>query len=208
MPRILVSGFEPFGSESVNPSQALVEALREMDFDDVDLHTLILPVVRGAADEQLLAAIDKLLPSYVLMFGEAGGRTAMTPERVAINIDDYRIADNAGHQPRGEPVVAGAPVGYFSTLPIDSMVTAMNAADSPAAVSNSAGTFLCNRVFFRVMHHIIGGAHTTRAGFVHLPYLAEQIQGKPRNTPSIQLGQVVNGAQQIIKVITSAQTAS
>ena len=205
MRRILVSGFEPFGGERVNPSQALVEALRDVDFLGVELQTLILPVVRGAADEQLLAAIDELSPSHVLMFGEAGGRAQITPERVAINVDDYRMADNAGHQPSGETIVYDAPVGYFSTLPIDAMVAAMATAGLPAAVSNTAGTFLCNRVFFSVMHYLScrAPAHSTRAGFVHLPYLHEQVANKARATPSISLHELVDAAQRVIKLIAS-----
>ncbi|MFT5172566.1 MAG: pyroglutamyl-peptidase [Gammaproteobacteria bacterium] len=199
--RILVSGFEPFAGEAVNPSTALVEALRDINLSGVDLHTLILPVVRGVADDSLLAAIEALSPSHVLMFGEAGGRAQITPERVAVNVDDYRIEDNAGHQPRGEPVVRGGPVGYFSTLPIDAMVAAMNSVGADAAVSNSAGTFLCNRVFYRTMHHLSCDARGTRAGFVHLPSLHEQVPSGQNARPSMSLRVLVDAARQMIQVL-------
>ena len=199
--RILVSGFEPFAGEAVNPSKALVETLRDISINGVDLHTLVLPVVRGAADDALLAAIEALSPSHVLMFGEAGGRAQITPERVAINMDDYRIADNAGHQPRGEPVVRDGPVGYFSTLPIDAMVAAMNRVGLDAAVSNTAGTFLCNRVFYRTMHHLSFPARETRAGFVHLPYLHEQVPSGLCASPSMSLQLLVDAALQMIQVL-------
>ena len=203
MQRILVSGFEPFDGEALNPSLALVEALAGQQIKGLELHTLLLPVVRESADGQLLAAIDALSPSHVLMFGEAGGRAQITPERVAVNLDDYRIADNAGHQPRCEPVVAGGPVGYFSTLPIDEMVTAMNAAGAPASVSNSAGTYLCNRIFYRVMNHIERQQSHIGAGFIHLPYLHEQTGNKPVGTPSISLPVLISAAQEMLKVLAA-----
>lgn len=203
MQQILLCGFEPFAGEALNPSMALLEALSASRIKGVELHTLLLPVVRGEADEQLLAAIDALSPDHLLMFGEAGGRAKITPERVAINVDDYRIADNAGHQPRGEPVVAAGPVGYFSTLPINAMVAAMHAAGIPAAVSNSAGTYLCNRIFYRAMDHIARHAQHTRAGFVHVPYLHEQVEDKAAQTPSMSLPVLISAAQQMIKVVVS-----
>jgi len=205
MQRILVSGLEPFAGEALNPSMALVEALSTVDINGVELHTMLLPVVRKVADEQLLAAIDELSPTHVLMFGEAGGRAQITPERVAINMDDYRIADNAGHQPCGESVVAGGPVGYFATLPIDAMVAVLLGAGLPASVSNSAGTYLCNRVFYRAMHHIACHHEHTRAGFVHLPYLHEQVQNKSPDTPSMSLRVLISAAEQMIKVIAARE---
>ena len=199
--RILVSGFEPFGGEHVNPSMALINALADREIADVELHTILLPVVRELADRALLAAIDERSPTAVLMFGEAGGRAQITPERVAINVDDYRIADNSGHQPRGEPVVGDGPVGYFSTLPIASMVRAMNDNGIPAQISDSAGTYLCNRIFYRSMHHLAQGQHNIRAGFIHLPYLHEQVIAQPPGTPSMSLQVIIAAAEQMIKVL-------
>lgn len=201
--KLLVSGFEPFAGESLNPSMVLVEALAEMrdklgDVCGVELHTVLLPVVRGVADELMIATIDELSPSHVLMFGEAGGRESITPERVAINIDDYRIADNAGAQPRDEAIVDDGPVGYFSTLPFHSMVAALNEHGLPASVSDSAGTYLCNRVFYRTMHHLAVGAPFTRAGFVHLPYLQEQVHDKPQATPGMSLAELTKAARLLI----------
>ena len=200
-PRILLSGFEPFAGEALNSSMALVEALVTRDINGIELHTLVLPVVRECADEQLLAAIDALTPSHVLMFGEAGGGAQITPERVAINIDDYQIADNAGHQPRGEPVIVDGPVGYFSTLPIDAMVDTMIRAGLPAQVSNCAGTYLCNRIFYRAMHHIARYQPQIRAGFVHLPWLHEQTHDKPADTPGISVQVLISAAERMIEAI-------
>ena len=199
--RILVSGFEPFGGESSNSSMVALESLCALDIKAVELHGVLLPVVRESADEQLLAAIDALTPVHVLMFGEAGGRAQITPERVAINVDDYRLADNAGHQPRGEPVVVDGPVGYFSTLPNNAMVSGLLRAGLPAHVSDSAGTYLCNRIFYRAMHHIERYQPHIRAGFIHLPYLHEQVLDKPVDTPSLSSRVLVEAAERMIEVV-------
>lgn len=207
--KLLVSGFEPFGGESLNPSKVLVEGLGATrgNIDDVagvELHTVLLPVVRVVADELMIATIDELSPSHVLMFGEAGGRADITPERVAINVDDYRIADNAGAQPRGEAIVDDGPVGYFSTLPIHAMVAALNAQGLAASVSNSAGTYLCNRVFYRTMHHLAIGMPCMRAGFVHLPYLQEQVHDKPQATPCMSLTELTKAVKLLINELVES----
>ncbi|MFT5446816.1 MAG: pyroglutamyl-peptidase [Gammaproteobacteria bacterium] len=207
--KLLISGFEPFAGESLNPSMALLEVLARTratidDVCGVELHTVLLPVVRVVADELMVATIDELAPSHVLMFGEAAGRANITPERVAINVDDYRIADNAGAQPRGEAIVDDAPVGYFSTLPIHSMVAALHEQGLAASVSNSAGTYLCNRVFYRTMHHLATAERATRAGFVHLPYLQEQVHDKPQVTPCMSLTELTKAATLLINEIAES----
>ncbi len=135
------------------------------------------------------------------MLGEAGGRARVTPERVAINVDDYRIPDNSGLQPTGEPVVAGGPAGYFSTLPLDLMVARLAQANIPAAVSNSAGTYLCNRVFYCVMHWIATNNLQLPAGFMHLPYLHEQVVGNPREVASLSRQTAVQAVQIALEII-------
>ena len=199
MKRVLLTGFEPFGGETLNPSAAVVAALREAPPCAVALSTQVLPVDRFAAVAALLAQIDRERPQVVVMLGEAGGRACVTPERVAINVDDYRIADNAGHQPRAEAVVPGAAVGYFSTLPLVAIVDALQGAGIPAAISNTAGTYLCNRVFYQVMHHGAVYRLAQRAGFVHLPYLHEQAIGKPPATPSLALATLVDAARIVLQ---------
>lgn len=199
MKRVLLTGFEPFGGETRNPSAAVVAALREAPPEAMALGTQVLPVDRFAAVAALLARVERDRPQVVVMLGEAGGRACVTPERVAINVDDYRIADNAGHQPRGEAVVSGAPVGYFSSLPIAAIVDDLQAAGIPAVISNSAGTYLCNRVFYQVMHH--GAVHRLeqRAGFVHLPYLHAQAAGKPPTTPSLALTTLLDAVRIVLR---------
>jgi pyroglutamyl-peptidase len=192
MPTVLVTGFEPFEKDSVNPSWEAARALDGWDAGQAVVHARRLACVFGSALRQLDAAIDELKPQLVLCLGLAGGRFEFTPERVAINVDDGRIADNAGHQPIDVPVVPGAPAAYFSTLPIKAVVRDLRAAGIPASVSNSAGTFVCNHVFFGLMHRIATRPVATgmRGGFIHVPYLPEQAARLP-GQPSMALETMV-----------------
>ncbi len=190
---VLLTGFEPFDRETINPSWEAVRALDGWRLGGAVVHARRIPCVFGAALVALDAAIDELQPQLVLAVGQAGGRSEFTPERVAINVDDGRSGDNAGHQPIDQPVVAGAPAAYFSTLPIKAMVRDLRAAGIPAAVSNSAGTFVCNHLFFGLMHRAatrpVSGM---RAGFIHVPYLPEQAARLP-GQPSMALATLVAG---------------
>ncbi len=159
-----------------------------------------LPVVRGLCLDVLLAAISELDPEIVIAFGQAGGRPEITPERVAINVDDYRIADNAGEQPVDAPVVADGPVAYWSTLPIKAMVRAMLDAGVPAKVSNSAGTFVCNHLFYGLMHRLAAEGHVRRGGFIHVPYLPEQA-ARLGGQPSMALETIVRGLEAALAAI-------
>ncbi len=197
--RVLLSGFQPFGGERVNPSMRVVEALAIEHDAAYDLQALLLPVDRMAAVDRLLGAVDRYLPHVIILLGEAGGRSCVTPERVAINVDDYPITDNAGHQPRNEPIVENGPVGYFSTLPVTGIVDALHHAGLPAEVSNTAGTFLCNRVFYRLMAHLDARLISATAGFVHLPYLHEQTVGKPSGTPGMAADTLVDAVQTVLQ---------
>lgn len=199
MKRVLLSGFEPFGGEARNPSAEVVAALREAPPVGITLLTRVLPVDRFAAGAALIEQLERDRPQVVVMLGEAGGRARVTPERVAINVDDFRIADNAGQQPRGESVVPGAPVGYFSTLPITAIVDDLLAAGIPAAISDTAGTYLCNRVFYQVMHHAAVRGLSLRAGFVHLPYLHEQVACKPLGVASLALPTVIDAVRIVLQ---------
>lgn len=195
---ILLTGFEPFDKETINPSWEAARALDGWRVDGAMVHARRISCVFGAALRELDAAIDELRPQLVLAIGQAGGRAELTPERVAINVDDGRICDNAGCQPIDVPVVEGAPAAYFSTLPIKAMVRDLRAAGIPAAVSNSAGTFVCNHLFFGLMHRIatrpvvVAGAPAMRGGFIHIPYLPEQVARLP-GSPSMALDTVIAG---------------
>ena len=186
---ILVTAFDPFGGEKINPAQQAVEHLADT-IGGANIHKLIVPTVFGKAAEDVIAAMDSLRPDAVICVGQAGGRKAVTPERVAINVMDANIQDNAGKQPNDEPVVAGGPAAYFSTLPIKAMVQAIRDAGLPGEISNSAGTFVCNSLLYSVLHHAALHMPETRAVFVHVPYIPEQTAGK-ENVPSMPLEDIV-----------------
>lgn len=196
--RVLVTGFEPFDRDSINPSWEAVRALDGWRFElpdgrAVQVHARRMPCVFGAALQALDEAIDDVRPELVLAIGQAGGRSEVTPERVAINVDDGRICDNAGCQPIDVPVIAGAPAAYFSTLPIKAIVHELKGAGIPASVSNSAGTFVCNHLFFGLMHRIATRpvAGGLRGGFIHIPLLPEQAARLPGGLPSMSLEAMV-----------------
>ena len=197
MRNVLVTGFEPFGGEPINPA---LEAVRQLDgrvIGGCRVVTRALPVVRYASIEALLTHLRETDPLLVIAVGQAGGRLDITPERVAINVDDFRIPDNGGLQPIDEAVVADAPVAYWSTLPIKAMVEAMRKAGVPASVSNSAGTFVCNHLFYGLMHHLAQSGSSTRGGFMHIPYLPEQA-ARLGGQPSMAVDTVVRGLEAAI----------
>jgi len=179
-PTILLTGFEPFDGASSNPSWMLAEALHGKTIGGAKVHAVQLPCVFGRSLQELEHAVRSKRPALVLALGLAAGRADLSLERVAINVDDARIADNAGAQPVDLPVVAGAPAAYFSSLPIKAMVRQMNAAGVPASVSQTAGTFVCNHVFFGLMH-LLRRRRSMRAGFMHVPSLLPEAgpQGMP-----------------------------
>ena len=187
MSKILVTGFEPFASSSMNPSGEIVKAL----IGD-DLVTAILPVVFGQASAQLRELIDLHKPSAVLCLGQAEGRSVITPERIAINLDDARIADNAGNQPKEQRIIVDGPDGHFSTLPIEKMVASMKAAGIPASISLSAGTFVCNHIFYVMQDYLKDSS--VKSGFMHVPLMDEQRKEYP-NLPTMPIRQMVAGVQ-------------
>lgn len=166
MQKVLITGFEPFGGERVNPSWEVVKQLNDMELSGARIIARQLPCVFGAALEALNEAIDDVQPVMVLAIGQAGGRTDITLERVAINIDDARIADNQGQQPIDEPIVENGPAAYFSTLPVKAMVEAMREAGIPASVSQTAGTYVCNHVMYGLLHRL-SKQQAIKGGFIH-----------------------------------------
>lgn len=177
---ILLTGFEPFGGASINPSWELARALDGQLIGGATVAARLLPCVFGVALAELRRALEQTRPLLVVALGQAGGRSELSLERVAINLDDARIPDNAGAQPIDEPVLVGAPAAYFSTLPIKAMVAGLRAAGIPAAVSHTAGTFVCNHLFYGLQHQLQGSG--VRSGFMHIPLLPEQaaqVSGQP-----------------------------
>ncbi|MGM0711527.1 pyroglutamyl-peptidase I [Brevibacillus parabrevis] len=194
MKTILVTGFDPFGGEAINPAWESVKRLTEIESGEYRIVARQLPTVFGKSVELLLQAIREISPDLVFCIGQAGGRADISIERVAINVDDARIPDNAGKQPIDTPIVEGGPVAYWSSLPIKAIVKEMRAKGIPASVSQTAGTFVCNHLFYGLMHAIAKEYPAVRGGFVHIPYLPEQA-AKHLGQPSMSVETIVNGLQ-------------
>ena len=206
--RILLTGFEPFDRDTVNPSWEVARALDGWACEGATVQALQMPCVFGDA----LAALDAALaagpaPVLAVGLGLAGGRTEVTPERVAINVDDARISDNAGRQPVDTAVEARGPAAYFSTLPIKAIVHALRQAGLPASVSNTAGTFVCNHAFYGLMHRLATrpALARTRGGFVHLPALPEQAARVP-GMPSLALATQVEALRVLLRTALTTTT--
>ncbi|CAD5243155.1 pyroglutamyl-peptidase I [Thermococcus camini] len=182
--KVLITGFEPFGGEEINPSWKAVERLPE-EIGGAKIVKRRLPVTFRGVREILPRLIVKESPDVVILTGQAGGRPNITVERVAINVMDSTMPDNEGFAPEDEPVFEGAPAAYFATLPVKAIVAALRGENIPAAVSNTAGTYVCNAAMFTALHTIAVAGMETRAGFIHVPFIPEQALEKPR--PSMAL---------------------
>jgi pyroglutamyl-peptidase len=190
---VLLTGFDPFGGEAVNPSWLAAERLHHHLVAGHRIESLPLPTAFGRAPRVLRAAIRKHRPALVLCVGQAGGRAAISLERVAINVIDARIPDNDGAQPVDAPVVRGGPAAYFSTLPIKAMHADLCAAGIGAEISQTAGTFVCNQVFYALMDALAKmPVPRPRGGFVHIPFVPEQVEHRP-HMPSMPLDTLVAG---------------
>jgi pyroglutamyl-peptidase len=194
MARVLMTGFAPFGGESVNPSWQAVSVLGARR-DDVA--AVELPCEFEASLPALRQAIEAHQPELVVCVGQAGGRAEVTPERVAINLIDARIPDNAGAQPVDVPVAEGGPAAYFTTLPVKACVAAVRAAGVPAAVSHTAGTYVCNQVFYGLMH-LLTGFPGVRGGFVHVPFSPEQVAAAGKAAPSLSVDRVAEALAALV----------
>ena len=197
--KILVTGFDPFGGETVNPALEAVKSLPS-EIHGAEVHWVAIPTVFYKAAEVLETAIVRYQPDAVLCIGQAGGRASLTPERVAINQDDARIPDNQGNQPIDEPIRMDGEVAYFSTLPIKAMVQAIKEEGLPATVSNTAGTFVCNHLMYQALYLADKKFPHMRAGFMHIPYMTEQVINKP-NTAFMNLTDIVRGIEAAIGAI-------
>lgn len=196
MKKLLITGFDPFGGASVNPAREAVMALPDV-VGDYALTKLEIPTVFGLAAETVLRAAEALCPDVILCVGQAGGRAAITPEVVAINLREASIPDNAGNQPKNMPVVENAPAAYFSTLPVRAMTEGVKAAGIPCSLSYSAGVFVCNDLLYTLLHHYDGT--DTRVGFVHIPYLPEQAG---EGVASLPLEDAVRGLTAAIQALS------
>ena len=195
MKHLIITGFDPFGGESVNPAWEAVSRLPDI-VGDYRLTKLQIPTVFGLAARTVLDAAAGDAPDAVLCVGQAGGRDAVTPERIAINMASASQPDNAGNLRTEEPVVPGGPDGIFATVPVTAMARAITAAGLPGKISNTAGTFVCNDTLYRLLCHFAGTS--VRAGFIHVPYLPEQAK---EGIPSMPLGDIIRALTAAIEVL-------
>lgn len=211
---VLITGFEPFDQAPLNPSWEVARALQGWQPASpggaCTVQAVQLPCVFGAAIEHLQQALAQWQPTLVICLGLASGRSEITPERIAINVDDARIPDNAGRQPVDVAVQPGGPAAYFSTLPIKAMVRDLRAQGIAAAVSNTAGTFVCNHVFYALMYQLAlraaasSGVVVARGGFIHVPALPELAALHP-GMPSMALDSQVRGIQIAVETALAVQ---
>ncbi|TFW32444.1 pyroglutamyl-peptidase I [Massilia horti] len=199
---VLLTGFEPFNEATINPAWEAVRALQGWRGEGFTVEVRQLPCVFGLANQVVRDAVDLLKPDLVIAVGQAGGRAELSVERVAINVDDAAILDNAGQQPVDRTIVDGGPAAYFATLPIKAIVREMRARGLVAGVSQTAGTFVCNHVFYGLMHHMAGAG--ARAGFIHVPYLPEQALAFP-GMPSMALEDIVEGLRAAVEVALAVE---
>ena len=201
-PKVLVTGFDAFGGDAINPSWLAAKALHGRVILGHKVTAAQLPTVFDESLQRLRTLLKQHQPALVICVGQACGRNAISLERVAINVNDARIADNAGAQPVDTPVVPGAPAAYFSTLPIKAMLLALQREGIPAEVSQTAGTFVCNHVFYGLMHLLATqrGFKRSRGGFIHVPWLPEQ------GAPSMPLADITHGLTLAVRAALATRT--
>ena len=195
MKNLLITGFDPFGGESINPSWEAVSRLPQT-IGQYQLTKLQIPTVFGEAAKVVLDTSAQLQPDVIICVGQAGGRRGITPEVIGINLREASIPDNAGFTPVNTPVIPGGPDGLFATVPVREMVAALRRAEIPAALSYSAGAFVCNDVLYTLLHHFRDSS--TLVGFIHVPFLPQQAGEK---VPSLPLETIIQGLTLAIQAL-------
>lgn len=199
----MITGFDPFGGEKTNPAIEAVKRLPAV-IAGATVVPLGIPTVFGTCAEVVRQAIITERPDVVLSVGQAGGRSALTPERIAINLDDGRIPDNAGFQPVDQPIQPNGPAAYFTQLPVKAMAQAIRQAGLPSHVSTTAGTYVCNHIMYEVQHLRATEFPQLQAGFIHIPFLPEQVVQRS-GVPSLSLTDDVRGLTAAIRAIVIAR---
>lgn len=195
MKNLLITGFDPFGGEKINPAWEAVSRLPER-IGHYSIHPLQIPTQFSAAFQKILKAAEEIHPDIIISIGQAGGRKAVTPEMVAINWKDSRITDNAGIMPIDEKICEDGPDAYFATVPVRKMTNAIEAAGLPGTVSYTAGTFVCNEVMYSLLHHF--KQTTVLSGFIHVPFLPEQAK---ESQPSMPLADIIKALEAAISAL-------
>ena len=198
MKKLLLTAFTPFDGERINPALEAVKLVKDK-IGTLLIVKLEVPTVFGKSIDTVREAIEREKPDFVLSIGQAGGRAEITPERVAINLNDARIPDNEGNQPIDEPVFPDGENAYFSTLPVKAMVEAIRKEGLPSSLSNSAGTYVCNHLMYGVLYYL-DKRPVIKAGFIHVPYIPEQTKNK-KEMPALELSEIVRGLEAAITAI-------
>ena len=198
--KVLITGFDPFGGEKINPAWEAVKKLPEK-IDDIEIVKVQVPTVFKKSANELFAAIDRVNPDVVICVGQAGGRFDISIERVGINIEDGRIPDNEGYQPIDTKIFEDGENAYFSTLPIKAIVEELKKENIPASVSNTAGTYVCNHLMYSLLYYLDKkGLKNVRGGFIHVPFIPEQVIDK-KNMPYMELSRITAGLETAIKAV-------
>ena len=200
--KILITAFDPFGGDKINPALEAVKLMR----DEIAGATIIKLEIPTVFHESIEKVVDTMLrenPDVVLNIGQAGGRFEVTPERVAINVDDARIPDNKKNQPIGQKIYEDGEPAYFATLPVKAMVKSIKEAGIPSSLSNSAGTFVCNHIMYGVLHEITTRNLNIRAGFIHVPFITEQVVQRGSALPSMSLVDIKKGLEAAVEAIVN-----
>ena len=201
--KVLITGFDPFGGEKINPAWEAVRALPD-NIDGIEVVKLQIPTVFKKSAKKLFENIDSVKPDVVICVGQAGGRYEFSVERVAINVDDGRIPDNDGYQPVDSPVFEDGENAYFSTLPIKAIVEEVKKNGIPAAVSNTAGTYVCNHIMYSLLYYLNKNNLNIKGGFIHVPFIPEQVVEK-KNTPYMELTRITKALEISIKAIRDSE---
>ena len=202
--KILVSGFDPFGGDKINPAYEAVKLI-PANVTGAEIIKVELPTVYGKCAEVLESAIEQHKPDAVLCVGQAGGRSVLSIEKVAINLAEARIPDNAKQQPSDEAIIEGAPAAYFTNLPVKAMVKNCKSHGIPSNISYTAGTFVCNDIMYRLLHMIAQKYPQMRGGFIHVPFVPEQVLERPEGTPSMSAITIAKGLEYSIEAICTHQ---
>ena len=197
--KVLITGFDPFGGESINPAWEAVKAMKD-NIDGIEVIKLQIPTVFKKSAEKLFAGIEEHKPDAVICIGQAGGRYDMSVERIAINMDDGRIPDNEGYQPIDTPVYEDGENAYFATLPIKGIVEEIKLAKIPASVSNTAGTYVCNHIMYSLLYYISKNNLNIKGGFIHVPYITEQVVDK-KNMPYMEVATITKALECAVQAL-------
>lgn len=198
--KLLLTAFDPFGGSNINPALEAVKLVQDQ-IDNIQIVKLEVPTIFHKSIETVAAAMEKERPDVVLCIGQAGGRFDITPERVAINIDDARIPDNGGNQPLDTSIFADGAPAYFSSLPVKAMVQEIRKAGLPSSLSNTAGTFVCNHLMYGVLYHIDKHYPQMRGGFIHVPYIPQQVVNLSAPAPYMSQADIAKALEAAIKAI-------